>query len=89
MSSDFGTPLGSLSRYFARFKATGDSASVKFGYAAPRQVFTNEQERDLASYAIKACKMYFGITPIEMRKLAYEYANQNISIQKKIPESWH
>ncbi|KAG5887165.1 hypothetical protein JTB14_002520 [Gonioctena quinquepunctata] len=38
------------------------------------QAFSTEEEKLLNDYIIKCCKMHYGLTTIQARKLAYEYA---------------
>ena len=87
-SVNYGVPLASLSRYYTKFKSFGNCLA-DVGYSAPRLVYSVEQEQLLVAYIIKASKLYFGLTPIEVRKLAYEYAQQNENISCNIPNSWH
>lgn len=47
------------------------------GYWGNRQIFTNEEEQLLADYLKRSCRMYFGLTSEEVRKLAYEFAFKN------------
>ncbi|KAK6186097.1 hypothetical protein SNE40_008200 [Patella caerulea] len=47
---------------------------MSFGYTKPRQVFTDEQENQLATYLQHAASIYFGLSPREVRMLAYECA---------------
>ncbi|KAG5874217.1 hypothetical protein JTB14_019192 [Gonioctena quinquepunctata] len=49
------------------------------------QVFSTEEEKLLNDYIIKCCKMHYGLTTIQARKLAYEYAK---SLSLKYPAKW-
>lgn len=49
------------------------------------QVFTNHQEEMLAHYLKQASKMHYGLSPLESRKLAYQYA---VRLNVKYPDSW-
>jgi len=42
-----------------------------------RLVFSEEQQRHLEEYLITASNIYFGLSPIEVRKLAYSFAVHN------------
>jgi hypothetical protein len=42
-----------------------------------KPVFSNEQEAVIKSHVIKLANMFFGITPIELRRLAYQFAEAN------------
>lgn len=48
-------------------------------------VFTVEEGRLLNKYILGSCKMHFGLTYTQVRRLAYEYAND---INIKHPSSW-
>ncbi|XP_047123036.1 uncharacterized protein LOC124806312 [Hydra vulgaris] len=50
------------------------------------QVFTAEEETLLNKYIVKCSKMHYGLTMVQVRRLAYEYANVN---QLKYPPSWN
>ena len=56
------------------------------GYQKPRQVFTTLQEDSLTDYALRASKIFYGISPQEMKSLAYEFAVAN---DINIPEGWN
>ena len=58
---------------------------LKVGYRKPRQVFTDVEEAELAAYLISASNVYFGLCPIEIRALAFEFATANF---KTVPSSW-
>ena len=47
------------------------------GYGAPRQVFSSKEELLLVNYIKRASELYFGLTPNEVRKLAFEFAHLN------------
>ena len=49
------------------------------------QVFSLEEERPLADYVIKCFKMFHGLSIKSTRKLAWEYAKQNL---KDYPDVW-
>ncbi|GFS09263.1 transposase [Elysia marginata] len=50
-----------------------------------RQVFTADEERELAKYMLECSDMFYGLSPKQARELAYEMAVEN---NKKMPESW-
>ncbi|EFX61075.1 hypothetical protein DAPPUDRAFT_340687 [Daphnia pulex] len=55
------------------------------GYSSVRQVFKKENEALLADYLHRSADIYFGLAPIDVRKLAFNVAtNKNL----KIPPSW-
>ena len=71
-----------LARY-VRQKSQG--AQLKVGYNPATRVFSEEDETVLASYLLKASAVFFGLTPLEVRKLAYQWAvKKNI----KVPQKW-
>ena len=58
---------------------------MNFGYLKPRQVFNEEEEERLVAYLQHASAIYFGLSPREVRSLAYECGKRfNI----KMPLSW-
>lgn len=50
-----------------------------------RQVFTEDMEKNLASYLIKCSNMFYGLPPKEVRKLAFQFAMQN---KLNVPKTW-
>src|SRR5258708_3719787 len=50
-----------------------------------QQVFTDKEEEHLSDYIIKSSKIYFGLSPIGVRKLAFLFASKN---NIKYPTSW-
>lgn len=49
------------------------------------QVFSTEEESHLNKYVSKCSKMHYGLTILQVRKLAYEYAK---NVNCKYPPSW-
>lgn len=41
------------------------------------QVFTTEQEKELGKFLVDMSKIYYGLTIVQLRKLAYSYASTN------------
>ncbi|EFX81414.1 hypothetical protein DAPPUDRAFT_317658 [Daphnia pulex] len=83
----------SLTRYVKKKKKSGleeqnmpNSVSpTHHGYSSVRQVFKKENEALLADYLHRSADIYFGLAPIDVRKLAFNVAtNKNL----KIPPSW-
>jgi hypothetical protein len=58
---------------------------VKCGYARPRELFSDAEESDFVTYLLDASKMFFGLSPKETKKLAYELA---VHLGKEIPNNW-
>jgi hypothetical protein len=55
---------------------------VKVGTAKPPRpgekfVFTREQELETADHVKKLANMFYGLTPIDLRRSAYEFAKTN------------
>jgi hypothetical protein len=73
-----------LYRYITKLKAGNTSAVV--GYRCVNRVFTIDEEKNLQDYLIECSGVYFGLSPAEVRKLAYELAIKN---GKTFPEKWH
>lgn len=49
------------------------------------QVFSLEEEAHLNEYITVSCKMHYGLTTVQIRKLAYEYAK---ALKVKYPVNW-
>ena len=67
------------------FKKVKDGVPYKSGYSHHKLFFTEAEEHELVNYLLDAAKMFFGLSPNETRKLAFEYAK---TLQKNIPDSW-
>lgn len=72
----------SLNRFIQRRNTDPDTT---FGYRSARRVFNDEEETALNKYLIQSAQIYFGLTPKEVRRLAYECA---VQYNKDMPESW-
>lgn len=48
------------------------------------KIFTADEEKLLVDYCLRASKMGYGLSPIKLRKLAYEYASK---LEKRLPHS--
>lgn len=44
----------------------------KTGYAKARQIFTYNQENQLEEYILHCSRIYYGLAPKEIRKLAFQ-----------------
>lgn len=53
------------------------SGDVKPPQMGRKSVFTPIQEKEMADHILLLAKVFHGITPMELRKLAYEYAERN------------
>lgn len=58
---------------------------LRMGYKRPCQIFTDDQEQELADYVTEASQIYYGPCPKEIHSLTYEYAIRN---NIKIPQNW-
>lgn len=86
VARDIGIPKSTLHRHVQKAKLLKDVAEYNFiPNITVRQVFTKEQEDMLCSYLIKAGKMNYGLTPLQARRLAYEYASK---LNLQFPEQW-
>lgn len=91
VAKDFGINYRTLSRYCKKFTSEeiNNSAvsrpSTKIGYQRNRQIFTDEQEEELEKYLLQASSVYFGLSPKEVRKLAFQLAMSN---NIKVPKAW-
>jgi len=78
--------FSTLRRYVTKAKENENKESMSY---APcyncRQIFTENEERLLHDYLIKASNIQYGLTRTQVRKLAYDFASCN---KKNFPESW-
>ena len=85
----FGVPRSTLQDCVKRFKELHEeertTCKIEFGYQKPRQVFNEEEESKLVTYLHHASTIYFGLSPREVRTLAYECAKR---FNMKMPSSW-
>ncbi|KAJ8966940.1 hypothetical protein NQ314_003217 [Rhamnusium bicolor] len=88
-SRDFKIPLMTLRRYCQKFSdeeiKAGNAPNTVVGYIANRQVFTSEQETQLSDYVKKAANIYFGLSPKEVRRMAFVFAS---SLNLRMPQNW-
>lgn len=55
------------------------------GYSKPMQVFTDNLETTLLNYLIHCSRIYYGLTPLNVKILAYDYAKAN---NVAYPKNW-
>ncbi len=75
----------SLFRNMNKKKSTNTEGNIEMGYKKPRMIFTPKQEMELCEYAKQSANMFHGISPAELRNLAYEFAIRN---GINISENW-
>lgn len=94
-SKKYEIPYKTLHRYVTKLKQKlesnpnlrrADSTLDTVGYIRNRQIFSDDEENKLTAYLKTAADIYYGLTPYETRKFAFEYAKRN---NKTMPESWH
>lgn len=71
-ANDFNIPERTLRRYIAKDEIDFPSHGGRF-----RTVFSSQLEKELAQYVIEVNNRYFGMTPLQLRKFAYELADKN------------
>ena len=86
----YGIPRGTLRGYVTKAeKQNMEIELLPLSFFSPayvtRKIFTEEQENALARYLKLVCQMHYGLTPLEVRQLAYRYA---LAKEIAIPESW-
>ena len=80
-----------LYRYCKKLKESANPSTsnaakhVSAGYARPRQIFTDAEEQELVQYLLESSKMFYGLSPRETRKLAYQFAAK---LKSTLPENW-
>lgn len=74
-ADSFGVPMVTLYR---RVKKEGDAQVVsKKKLGRFRNVFTEEEENELVEHCLFMEKRLFGLKPLELRRLAFDYASKN------------
>lgn len=74
--AQLGVNYRTLLRYVKVYEKHGNIATV--GYKWVRQIFPENMEADLADYAKRAARRYYGLGPKDMRIIAYQYALANL-----------
>lgn len=72
---------------FIKKKDQSDGQNVSIGYAKPRLIFTEQLEHELEEYIIHSSKIYYGLTPQNIKLLAYELAMANRNVIA-VPDTW-
>jgi transposase len=83
VANETGIDKSTLCRYVK--KAKTERAITSVGYYGNRKIFYDHEEAELCKYLKSSARMYFGLTPVEVRKLAFEIAHKN---NKSIPHTW-
>lgn len=81
----FGVHYSTLQRFIHKTSGNTAKNNTHVGYAKPRQVFTCEQEEELVSYLKTAAGIYFGLSPREVKELAFKCANE---AKIEMPDNW-
>ena len=80
MAEEYGINYVTLLRY-VRKSQNSPSEFSWISYAKQKQVFSAEQEQAMSDYLKRASSIYFGLTPIDVRKLALQYSVKlNLSV---------
>lgn len=74
-----------LSRYLKKVRQNNENALKDYGYSKHKQVFSDTQLDELVSYIKHCSKIYFGLSPKEVRRFAYDCA---VAFDVAVPESW-
>jgi len=90
IAKDFGLCHMTLRRYLHKRSEAKEKGipmeSVTIGYQKNRQVFNNDQETILVTYLTKCSQIYYGLTPKDVRQLAFACA---LKYNVIMPQSWH
>lgn len=70
VSRTFGIPLTTL---HDRYK----SRKIEAPRMGRKPLFTANQETEMKEHVLKMAKLFYGITPLELRRLAFEFAEKN------------
>ncbi|KAK6165341.1 hypothetical protein SNE40_022287 [Patella caerulea] len=88
-ASMFNVPRSTLRGYIKKLKtmsADTDSISkIKIGYSKHRQIFSDNDEMKMADYIKGAAEIYFGLSPRDVRSLAYQCA---VHTGVTVPPPW-
>ena len=74
-----------LQRYVKKYQSSSNDDLVFQRNLTCGLVFTNEQEAALLEYLVKASRMHYGLTTVQVRTLAFQYAS---ALKCKLPKSW-
>ncbi|KAJ8964234.1 hypothetical protein NQ314_005063 [Rhamnusium bicolor] len=89
VAKDFTIPQKTLDRYVKKARTQNENRTEikleRVGYFNRRQIFSHEHETLLADYLKRASDIYYGLTPKELRKFAFQYASSN---KFEVPANW-
>ena len=74
-----------LNRFIKKQERDGLDCVPAIRYGHNRQVFSDDEEGKLTDYIKDAASIYFGLTPKDVRKLAFEWA---MSHKISVPQTW-
>lgn len=75
----------SLSRYQKKRETAPEGHTVSMGYNPATKIFTESQELSICEYVIRTADIYYGLSPKETRRLAFDLA-KHYHITR--PASW-
>ena len=88
-AKEFGLCHVSLMRFIrkqTKFSASGDASDApRIGYVGPRTVLERGVETGLAEYALNVSRLYYGMTPRDLRQLAFQFCVANTI---EVPDIW-
>ncbi|KAK4024002.1 hypothetical protein OUZ56_009393 [Daphnia magna] len=77
--SDVSKALSIPRRSLTRYIKTGEEQPL-VGYSKSRKVFSSAHENDLEEYLHQSADIYFGLSPKEVRKMAWRYASMLVTL---------
>ena len=83
VADEIGIDKSTLCRYVKKTKAEQEITTV--GYYGNRKIFNDQAEAEICDYLKNSARMYFGLTPVEVRNLAFQIASKN---NINMPHSW-
>lgn len=87
-AAEFNVHYKALERFVKKHtpeEIASGTSNITFGHSLDNRVFNDNEESLLEQYLKQASDIYFGLSPKEMRKLAYSYGT---ALKKKIPPKW-
>lgn len=90
LALQYGIPYKTLHRYVNTWKKNlanpSEILNNKLSHTKSRQIFDDNQEKELREHGKKATDIYYGLASYELRKFAYQFAIKNTN---KVPHSWN